>query len=139
MIRLMAKVVKQEGGCWVWTGLTRAGYGRIKDKGHMVSAHRATYEHFRGPIPAGLQIDHLCRNRSCVNPDHLEPVDNRTNAMRGSAPSIALYLKQRCSKGHDLSTGNYYVLKSRGARLCKECSRQYRERYALLKRQKQQA
>lgn len=73
-----------ETGCWVWQRCTgRAGYGYTSVDGVRVSAHRAFYERHVGPIPEGLHIDHLCRNTSCVNPDHLEPVTCAENLRRG--------------------------------------------------------
>jgi len=87
----MAKVKKmRRTGCWVWTGgLTydwrggnRAGYGRFSIGGKPKLAHRVAYELFRGPIPDGMVLDHTCERKSCVNPDHLEPVSSRENVLR---------------------------------------------------------
>lgn len=76
------KVIKAEG-CWGWTGVHNArGYGHIGRNGTTVKAHRAAYELYVGPIPAGLQLDHLCRNKGCVNPAHLEPVTGAENCRR---------------------------------------------------------
>lgn len=70
--------------CWVWTGAKQsAGYGALRVDGRVVLAHRHAYEQAVGPIPAGLQLDHLCRVTDCVNPEHLEPVTNRENVLRG--------------------------------------------------------
>jgi len=81
--------VDAAGDCWVWTGSKdRAGYGRTWRSTAPFPAHRVAYELLVGPIPAGLVIDHLCRNPACVNPDHLEPVTHRVNILRGHAPSI---------------------------------------------------
>ena len=68
--------------CWVWKRLNRIGYGRLKVKGRLVLAHRYMYEQVMGPIPRGLVVDHLCRNRACANPAHLEPVPFRENQRR---------------------------------------------------------
>jgi hypothetical protein len=84
--RFWEKVAKGEG-CWLWTGARlRGGYGTINAGGHAATsllAHRVAYELVRGPIPDGLQIDHLCRNRACVNPYHMEPVSQAENLRRG--------------------------------------------------------
>lgn len=80
--RLMKKVDKTET-CWVFTGALRNGYGALGIEGKTIYAHRYAYERLVGPIPAGLVIDHLCRNRACVNPEHLEVVTQQVNCLRG--------------------------------------------------------
>jgi len=83
---LQRYIVDEETGCWLWTGATRGGYGRLKLTDHgMMQAHRASYEFHKGKIPEGMCLDHLCRNRSCINPDHLEPVTIQENIRRGEA------------------------------------------------------
>jgi len=72
-------------GCWLWTlSIKPKGYGQIKNAGRLAYAHRIAYQLLRGPIPKGMTIDHLCRVRCCVNPDHMEVVTNRTNVLRGT-------------------------------------------------------
>jgi hypothetical protein len=79
----------EENGCWRWTGqMSKDGYGRFKIGGRYVPAARWTYERWVGPIPAGLEPDHLCRNRWCVNPGCLDPVTHRENVMRGTGPAL---------------------------------------------------
>ena len=92
-----------ENGCWIWQGAVRAGgYGHIGIDGRRVAAHRASWELYRGPIPEGLQIDHLCRVRNCVNPDHLEPVTQAENVRRGMSPTAVAAREKRCFKGHSM-------------------------------------
>lgn len=77
-------VIDAETGCWIWQRATsRSGYGNVCVDRTYFRAHRVYYERFKGPIPEGLEIDHLCRNRSCVNPEHLEAVTHRVNVHRG--------------------------------------------------------
>jgi hypothetical protein len=81
--RLLSKVEVADSGCWEWTAAKDpTGYGRFSVARSMDYAHRAAYKLLVGPIPAGLDLDHLCRNRGCVNPDHLEPVTRRENLLR---------------------------------------------------------
>lgn len=124
-------VERRENGCLEWKRLLdRDGYGlfhigsrRDKTK-KIVRAHRWSYENFVGPIPAGLQIDHLCRNRKCVEPAHLDPVTALINTQRGWRAN-----KTICKSGHPLSGDNLYVSPS-GVRACKECRRRWvRENY----------
>lgn len=86
-VRFMDKVGVGANGCWDWIGsLTKAGYGHLRQGGRgepVIYAHRYSHEIFSGPIPEGMQIDHLCRNRRCVNPAHLEIVTNKENGRRG--------------------------------------------------------
>lgn len=85
--RFMVKVKKTDN-CWEWTGHIMANrYGQFWCNGKMQLTHRISYELFKGDIPQGLHIDHLCRNRKCCNPDHLETVTNKENILRGIAPS----------------------------------------------------
>jgi hypothetical protein len=81
--------IEGEGGCWIWQrALLKNGYGAIKRDGYRGVAHRWYYERYVGPIPAGLEIDHLCRKRACVNPAHLEPVTREENIRRGAATRL---------------------------------------------------
>jgi hypothetical protein len=105
--------------CWFWTGVVNgSGYGSTWLGGKWVGAHRLAYETLRGPIPAHYDIDHLCRRRLCVNPEHLEPVTRRENLRRGKTVVAAHLAKTRCPKGH-----LYDWTDNRGARCCKTCRR----------------
>lgn len=86
--RFWAKVNKT-GDCWLWTGWRTNGYGRFTTNGKNWRAHRFAFEEMRGPIPEGLQLDHLCRVRHCVNPDHLEPVTRQQNMLRAWMTAVS--------------------------------------------------
>jgi hypothetical protein len=87
----LQKYVEVTGFCWLWTGAVgSSGHGRIRPHGRLLQAHRWVYELLVGPIPEGLDLDHLCRIRRCVNPDHLEPVTRQLNLARGAGPGGAL-------------------------------------------------
>ncbi len=82
-------IVDPETGCWVWQGAKLpGGYGTMSRSGEQIYTHRYYYERAKGPIPAGLQLDHLCRNRACCNPDHLEPVTHAVNLQRGATAKL---------------------------------------------------
>jgi len=116
-----AKVKKTEH-CWLWTGCIKSnGYGTYGKEGKY--AHRISYVLTRGEIPLGLQLDHLCRVRNCVNPDHLEAVTRKENIRRGMAGSGINSRKTSCIRGHKLSGSNLLVVGKRKKRQCKICSR----------------
>jgi hypothetical protein len=114
--------VKITGGCWLWTARTRTGYGLFHWERKTVAAHRLAYEMLVAPIPEGLEIDHLCRVRRCVNPAHLEPVTCRENTLRGHTVPAANIAKTHCPQGHPYDEENTYVAK-RGDRHCRKCQR----------------
>lgn len=124
--RFWSKVDKS-GDCWVWTSsLDQHGYGTFYLDRASRMAHRLSYEDAVGPIPKGLVLDHLCRNRACVNPTHLEVVTHRTNILRGVGTSAVNARKALCAKGHPLDVHR----SNPDWRQCKTCDREYeRERY----------
>ncbi len=115
-------------GCWIWVAsLDGKGYGKINIGGVITAAHRFSYTHYIGIIPDGLELDHKCRVRSCVNPDHLEPVTHAENVLRGFGPSAANAKKTHCSRGHPYDEKNTYFWKTAGHRQCRVCWRERRE------------
>lgn len=123
-------------GCLLWIGfVSQGGYGKLYLAGRAVQAHRAAYELSRGPIPNGLQLDHLCRTRSCINPDHLEAVSQRTNVLRGEGPSATHARKTHCPRGHPLVEGNLCKrLGNPRERRCLTCFRNYQRDFMRAKR-----
>lgn len=111
-------------GCWVWQGYTkgRMGYASISVKNRDRFAHRISYELANGAVPDGLVLDHLCRNVLCVNPDHLEPVTNKENILRGSGITARSAKKTHCPAGHPYTDEN--TARSRGRRICKTCAKE---------------
>lgn len=126
--RMIAKLAL-DGECWAWTGVTdRKGYARFRGPDYRrVFVHRFAYEMAVGPIPDGLTIDHLCRNRSCCNPAHLEPVTMAENIRRGTQGQFQRR-KTHCPSGHPYDEENTYVPPS-GERQCRTCKREAGRRH----------
>lgn len=127
MENVLSKVVEAPGPldtpCWLWTGGLRPnGYGRVSWDNKGVGVHRLVYEYFKGPIPEGLQTDHLCRIRHCVNPDHLEAVTPQTNVRRSESVCAINAKKTHCPLGHPYTPENTHIDKH-GKRNCKTCAR----------------
>lgn len=143
-VRFFEKV-RLRGECWEWTAARdEHGYGLFSAKrkgvrGHTVRSHIWAFEYFVAPVPAGLQLDHLCHDpscdlgiacphRSCVNPWHLEPVPPLTNTERGRGQR-----RTQCPMGHRYDIGNTYI-NPKGAQVCRTCTATYRARYDAKKR-----
>lgn len=117
MERFWNKVSKTDS-CWNWTAtITKSGYGHFRLNGKLVSAHRLAYELEFGKIPEGMVIDHLCRNRACVNPNHLEPVTSKINSLRGINHNS---VKTHCPAGHEYDQQNTRIT-PKGKRVCRSC------------------
>lgn len=119
--RLLGRInIDPNTGCWIWRGFRKPdGYARVGRNGKLVYVHVASYEEFVGPVPEGLELDHLCRNPSCLNPDHLEPVTHAENIRRGQAGEN-MRQKTHCPKGHPYSGDNLYI-GGDGKRRCRAC------------------
>ncbi len=107
-------------GCWFWTGAGVGQYGTFKIGGagtKQFLAHRFSYLIHKGPIPDGLELDHLCRVRCCVNPDHLEPVTRQENILRGA---LSTRQTNKCRRGHEFTIKNTWIEKT-GQRHCRRC------------------
>lgn len=134
-----------DAGCWLWTGkIFPNGYGcmRIQRGGVRTAfmAHRVVYQHYVGPIPAGCDLDHLCRVRSCVNPTHLEPVSRKENLRRGGvieslrSMAAAKNVAPFCAKGHAMTPENTYIYPGGQHRACRECMRALNRKWAKCNR-----
>jgi hypothetical protein len=124
--RIEPLIDRHADGCWLWLGARIAGgYAQLnvkRDDGRWIPirVHRFMYERFRGPIPDGLVLDHLCRRRACINPWHLEAVTSEENTRRGDAAKALR--SGRCKRGHEL-VGDNVVIRLNGRRRCVPCSR----------------
>ena len=136
--RFQSKVAVRESGCWEWTGYTdpNNGYGQTSSTlttGKTQNAHRAVWESLFGASPEAsgrrVHLDHLCRNRLCVNPAHMDLVSAGENILRGEGACAHNARKTHCKRGHELTPENVYVPPHRGGRECRECKRMLRRRW----------
>lgn len=135
---VIAKAQALQDSCWLWAELlTDIGYGRfwrkMDDGWKLFLAHRVMYEEHKGSIPEGYQIDHLCRVRHCINPDHLEAITRKANILRGVSPPALNLKKTHCPSGHEYTEDN--ILMTKKGRQCRECGRA-RARYYKAKGRK---
>lgn len=117
-----ARVRLNANGCWEWVGVVSRGYGFFHRKGIRRVAHRWLYQRIIRTLADEETLDHLCRNRRCVNPDHLEPVSSVENVMRGESPWAKRARQTHCHRGHEFTFANTYI-SSRGTRICRACGR----------------
>lgn len=124
--RIRANVIVDDNGCWRWLLYKLPnGYGMI-GMGHACKkyVHRVAHEAWKGPIPPGLVIDHLCRVRDCCNPEHLEAVTPSQNTMRGDTRPVRLAARSECSQGHEYTPENTRMRKDNNGRRCVTCVRE---------------
>lgn len=116
--------VNEDTGCWLWIGSCyRNGYSQIWNGSRPSLGHRFVYECVVGKIPAASEIDHLCRVRNCLRPEHLQAVSHRENVLRSFAPTAVNAAKTHCPKGHPYTPENTYRRPADGKRRCRECGR----------------
>jgi hypothetical protein len=127
LVRALSKITRGAADeCWPWRAALHNGYGRLwiteSGRRRSVAAHVVVYEALVGPVPEGLELDHLCRNRACSNPAHLEPVTRRENLLRGDTITARNAAKTHCDHGHEFTAANIYRDVD-GCRQCRECKR----------------
>jgi len=103
--------------CWVWQGAKDKGYGKVRVGSKILGVHRVAYEAIIGPIPVGLEIDHLCRNHGCYNPEHLEPVTHKENLRRGNTHGKETH----CPQGHSYSGSNLMTGRQKRHSIYRRC------------------
>lgn len=135
-VRFFDQVAETSSGCWQWLGYVgQNGYGYINVNGRLLLTHRYSFELFRGPVPEGLELDHLCRNTACCNPAHLEPVTHAENVRRGEAGEVNRRRqlgRTHCARGHAWTPEN--TKQTPRQRKCRICIRQDSERARQRKR-----
>ena len=139
MACLLARTTQTPDGCWLWAGSQAgAGYGYAWWGGRLGYTHRWSYAYYKGPIPTDCEVDHLCKQRLCLNPAHLEAVPHRINIWRGDTIMARNKAKQVCSRGHAFTQANTYLTKA-GHRCCRACGAMHakeRRRLGLVTRRR---
>lgn len=129
---LKSKIIIDKAGCWIWQGyISKSGYGQISIKKKSYKAHRLSYQEFKGSIPAGLEIDHLCRVRNCINPGHLEAVTKKENILRGTSFAATNAKKATCPLGHT------YDHKTVSGRVCSTCVKKKSATWRITNKEKE--
>ncbi len=149
--KLVGRMVRKEGGqkrksqwqfkvnkqtnCWEWLRSIPSSYGYCRSRGKLTTAHRVVFEFCLEPIPTGLTLDHLCRNRICVNPAHMEPVTMKENTLRGDGPTAINSRKTHCIHGHEFNKENTRIVirNDCNGRACRECDRNENRKLRKLK------
>ena len=125
-------IPEPNSGCILWIGALSSGYGCVGYQGRIQKAHVIAYELTKGPVPKNLELDHLCRVRCCVNPDHLEPVTRQINILRGTviaATKARCAAQTHCKRGHEFTLENTYITKN-GRRSCRTCHAAWQRTYS---------
>ncbi len=135
--RFWSKVQLAKSGCWEWTGGLCNGYGQFWTGQRTLGAHRYAYEMAYGPMPIHLETDHLCRNRKCVNPGHLEAVTRLENFLRGESFMVQRAAQTHCWRGHEFTAENTGTPSS-GHRRCRACQAIHRKDWRKRKRAERQ-
>lgn len=123
--RFWSKVALRQFGCWDWQACTRGGYGRFSLHGANTLAHRFAYQEVHGTIPEGQELDHLCQNKACVNPVHLQAVPHRVNILRGGNFAAIKAAQTHCKRGHEFTTSNTIFRREYRNRECRQCKADY--------------
>jgi hypothetical protein len=133
--RIVAKLSTTDPAkCWLWTGrVTEKGYARIRADGRAQFVHVLSYERAHGPVPAGKELDHLCRVKRCANPAHLDPVIHLVNILRGEGVCARNARKTHCPQGHPYTEENISRTTS-GGRRCRTCAQSYQAKRYQSKR-----
>lgn len=133
----MRKRISKAGACWIYRGHTKQGYPIVRQNKKFRTAHRVFYELTVGPVASGLVLNHICRNRKCVNPKHLEQISNRKNILIGEGAGAKNARKVKCKHGHDFSKKNTYSAPGSSYRSCRKCMVVRTQKWRLKKREKE--